>query len=162
MTPALPFPMVARVPAQISNLLPFRKLVRCTEAQKRLFASPLLATLTHSLSRKSFPCHSYANTRDGGATIAPVSAPLSAFDRHMRHVAPLSLVASVDCAYFLSPRGVPFIIPDVRGFRPFQRAISFVYKTLPPLCRLFALFSAFVSFVFNRLQPLFQKHPGRG
>src|SRR5258708_3026865 len=63
MTPALPFPMVARVPVQISNLLPFRKLVRCTEAQKRLFVSPLLATLTHSLSRKSFPCHSYANTR---------------------------------------------------------------------------------------------------
>jgi hypothetical protein len=33
---------------------------------------------------------------------------------------------------------------------------------LPPLCRLFALFSAFVSFVFNRLQPLFRKHPGWG
>ncbi len=50
-----------------------QELVRCTEAQKCLFASPLLATLTHSLSRKSFPCHSYANTRDGGATLAPVS-----------------------------------------------------------------------------------------
>src|SRR5579859_1659617 len=34
--------------------------------QRRAFVSPLFATLTHSLSRKSFPCHSYANTRDGG------------------------------------------------------------------------------------------------
>src|SRR5712692_10627603 len=53
---------------------PLPELVRCTEAQKRLFVSPLLATLTHSVSRKSFPCHSYANTRDGGVTLAPVSA----------------------------------------------------------------------------------------
>src|SRR5712692_7742800 len=49
---------------------PLPELVRCTEAQKCLFVSPLLATLTHSLSRKSFPCHSYANTWDGGATVA--------------------------------------------------------------------------------------------
>jgi len=51
--------------------VPLRKLVRCTEAQKCLFVSPLLATLTHSVSRKSFPCHSYANTRDGGASAPP-------------------------------------------------------------------------------------------
>ena len=50
--------------------IPLRELARCTEAQKCLFVSPLLATLTHSLSRKSFPCHSYANTRDGGVTAA--------------------------------------------------------------------------------------------
>src|SRR5216683_6864408 len=48
-----------------------QELVTCTEAQKCLFVSPLLATLTHSVSRKSFPCHSYANTRDGGATLLP-------------------------------------------------------------------------------------------
>src|SRR6266852_5627923 len=48
--------------------IPLRDLVRCTEAQKCLSVSPLLATLTHSLSRKSFPCHSYANTRDGVPT----------------------------------------------------------------------------------------------
>jgi hypothetical protein len=36
------------------------------KAQKPLSTSPLFATLTNSLSRKSFPCHSYANTRDGG------------------------------------------------------------------------------------------------
>jgi hypothetical protein len=59
--------------------IPLQELVRCTEAQKCLFVSPLPATLTHSLSRKSFPCHSYANTRDGGATVAPASTPLFAF-----------------------------------------------------------------------------------
>ena len=42
--------------------------VRCTEGQKCHSASPLFATHTHSVSRKSFPCHSYANTRDRGAT----------------------------------------------------------------------------------------------
>src|SRR5229473_919714 len=57
--------------------IPLRDLVRCTEAQKCLFVSPLLATLTYSLSRKSFPCYSYANTRDGGATVAPISASVS-------------------------------------------------------------------------------------
>src|SRR5216683_1851626 len=41
------------------------KDVRCTEAQKCPSVSPLFATLTHSVSRKSFACHSYANTRDG-------------------------------------------------------------------------------------------------
>src|SRR4029077_8515033 len=41
-------------------------------------------------------------------------------------------------------------------------ANSFVCIGLEPLCRLFALFSALVSFVFNRLQPLFRKHPGWG
>src|SRR5260370_20200690 len=57
--------------------IPFRELVRCTEAQKCPFVSPLLATLTHSASRKSFPCHSYANIRDRGATATPVSASVS-------------------------------------------------------------------------------------
>ncbi len=32
----------------------------CTEVQKCPSVSPLPATLTHSVSRKSFPCHSYA------------------------------------------------------------------------------------------------------
>ncbi len=39
---------------------------------------------------------------------------------------------------------------------------SHVLSSLPPLCRLFALFSAPPSFVFNRLRPLFPKHPGWG
>ena len=56
--------------------IPLRKLLRCTEAQKCLFVSPLLATLTHSLSRKSFPCLSYANTRDGCASARPLHSSL--------------------------------------------------------------------------------------
>ena len=44
---------------------------RCTEAQKCPSVSPLPATLTHSVPRKSFPCHSYANTRDRGVTPPP-------------------------------------------------------------------------------------------
>ena len=47
----------------------FRDVIGCTQAQKPLPVSPLLATLTHSMSCKSFACHSYANTRDGGATV---------------------------------------------------------------------------------------------
>src|SRR5258708_5555671 len=54
--------------------LPLRELAPCTEAQKCPPVSPLPATLTHSVSRKSFPCHSYANTRDRGATHPPTSS----------------------------------------------------------------------------------------
>ncbi len=39
---------------------------------------------------------------------------------------------------------------------------SIFFKSLRPLCRLFSRFSALVSFIFNRLQPLFPKHPGGG
>jgi len=41
---------------------------RVSQAQNRHFLSPLLATLTDSLSRNSFPCRSYANTRGVGIT----------------------------------------------------------------------------------------------
>ena len=44
-------------------------VLSCAKAQKHLSASPLFATLTDSLSRKSFPCHSYENTR--GECIPP-------------------------------------------------------------------------------------------
>src|SRR6266852_5826229 len=45
--------------------VPLCELLRCTEAEKCLSVSPLFATLTHSPSRKSFPCHSYENTGMG-------------------------------------------------------------------------------------------------
>ncbi len=57
--------------------IPLRELVRCAEAQKCLFVTPLFATLTHSMSRKSFPCHSYANTRDTRATAPRFFSPLA-------------------------------------------------------------------------------------
>jgi hypothetical protein len=43
-------------------------VLSCAKTQKHLSASPLFATLTHSLSRNPFVCHSYANTRDRGAS----------------------------------------------------------------------------------------------
>src|ERR1700676_1652952 len=49
----------------------------CAEAQKCPSISPLPATLTHSLSRNSFACHSYANTRDMGATLPKFFSPLA-------------------------------------------------------------------------------------
>ena len=49
---------------------PPRNLASCAESQKRLPVSPFPATLTHSLSRNPFACHSHANTRDMGATTA--------------------------------------------------------------------------------------------
>jgi len=55
----------ARWPTLRRGGIPSGQPASCAKAQKRLFLSPLFATLTHSLSRKSFPCHSYANTRVG-------------------------------------------------------------------------------------------------
>src|SRR5713226_836587 len=62
-------PVTTGLPAVVGVYYPLRALLRCTEAQKYPSVTPLLASLTHSVSRKSFPCHSYANTRDGGATM---------------------------------------------------------------------------------------------
>ncbi len=64
-------PSFCKTPAR--GGIPLRELVRCTEAQKCLSVSPLFATLTHSVLRKSFPCHSYANTRDGVRNASPPS-----------------------------------------------------------------------------------------
>jgi len=67
---------------------------RCTEAQKCPSVSPLPATLTHSVSRKSFPCHSYANTRDRGVTPTKLFSPLVYPERLLRRAtrhSPLAL-----------------------------------------------------------------------
>jgi hypothetical protein len=60
--------------------VPLQDYVSCAKAQKCLSASPLFATLTHSLSRNSFGCHSYANTRDGGPTLPKFFSPLATRD----------------------------------------------------------------------------------
>ena len=57
--------------------IPRQHFVSCAKTQKCQSASPLLATLTHSLSRNSFPCHSYANTRDDGPTLSKFFSPLA-------------------------------------------------------------------------------------
>jgi hypothetical protein len=129
------------------------------------------------------------------------------FRRHMRHLAPLAPGPSIDCAYFLSPRGCtrrshyplltahdprfcgPFVFILLQIPFPATPFLSHPYKTpggvrvhtsnsqlcvsvlcgksrvlrtLQPLCRLFAFFSALAPFVFKSLQPLLPKHPGGG
>src|SRR5713226_8404084 len=74
--------------------VPLGALLRCTEAQKCLFVSPLLATLTHSVSRKSFPCHSYANTRDMGVTAPNFFLPFTPIFEGP----PLTSARSVSCS----------------------------------------------------------------
>jgi hypothetical protein len=87
--------------------IPPRELARCNEAQKCLSISPLFATLTQSVSRKSFPCHSYANTQDRFVTVAtnferffsPLAtrhSPLSCYPSLPPSHAPRS--ASIPCA----------------------------------------------------------------
>jgi hypothetical protein len=106
--PVLPFPSFP--PANLfracasgsrASALSFPHFRHCTETRKCPSVSPLLATLTHSCSRKSFPCHFYENTRNGGASTPP-GHPL--LRRRLRRITPLSPVPSVDCAYFPSPR----------------------------------------------------------
>src|SRR6266851_4249060 len=51
------------------------------------------------------------NRGEGGPAfrVSSVQPPVSSLQNHMRHVAPLSAVASVDCAYFPSPRGCVYL-----------------------------------------------------
>ena len=55
-----------RCPIVFSPRQKFLNSEGCTKPEKRHFVTPLFATLTHSCSRKSFPCHSYENNRDRG------------------------------------------------------------------------------------------------
>src|ERR1700732_3851173 len=82
----------------------------------------------------------------------------------MRHVAPISLLPSARCAYFLSPRGCTFWGPlcfhlDGLSVPMWQILCS---QQLAASCTLLAFFFALRSFVFSGLQTLFQKQGGRG
>ena len=57
-TPRTPGPATRSISNRAS------RVPSCAESRKCLTVTPLSAPLTHSLSHKSFPCHSYANTRD--------------------------------------------------------------------------------------------------
>src|SRR6266851_3877798 len=61
----------------------------------------------------------------------------------------------------VSPSGIP-IQDFYASVSPCFCGKSHVLSSLQPLVPLFVLFSALPSFVFNRLQPLFPKHPGWG
>src|SRR5712692_1529106 len=94
---------------------------------------------------------------------------------------PTGIYATLSLSSSYAPRGASIscglsrlrILPVTTGVYPilfhFSRVApsapclcgkSHVLSSLPPLCRLFALFSALPTFVFNGLQPLFAKHPG--
>ncbi len=64
--------------------------------------SPLESALTERAPAS--PLES-ALTKTPGVGVPQHFRATLCFSRHMRHVAPLSLVVSVDCAYFLSPQG---------------------------------------------------------
>ena len=101
--------------------VPLREFARCTEAQKPLFVSPLLATLTHSVSRNSFPCHSYANTRDMGVTAPNFFLPLTPIFEGP----PLTSARSVSCS-------VPLCL-----CRNFQSCPAFVLQPDEPISSIF-------------------------
>ena len=79
---------------------------------KRHASKPFRMNTCESVSKQrtltTFRINTYEKPRgEGGPAfrVSSVQPPASSLQNHMRHVAPLSPVASVDCAYFLSPRG---------------------------------------------------------
>src|SRR5712664_3503240 len=141
-TPALPFPMVAPVPAQIPNLRP-----RSPAAPLRRRSLPLLAThyplSTLFLSALCFHILTNCFSRNPFILTTIPIAPRVWGYKHSN----------------LSPNSVP---PRRCLPRPCRGGKSIVFRHLLPLSRLFALFSALPPFVFNRLRPLFARYRGWG
>ena len=82
------------------------KFFRYRSRDAKLHASkPFRMNTCKSVSKQrtltTFRINTYEKRGEGGT-----QHPAPSFRPHMRHVAPLSPVASVDCAYFPSPRGV--------------------------------------------------------
>src|SRR5216684_5457535 len=80
---------------------------------KRHASKPFRMNTCESVSKQrtltTFRINTYEKPGgEGGPAfrVSIVQPPVSSLQNHMRHVAPLSPVASVHCAYFLSPRGV--------------------------------------------------------
>jgi hypothetical protein len=79
--------------------------------------------------------------------------------------APIRSLTPVSTAFTQSHRGVgisTFRLSDVQTCRPLCLCVSVANPLLSYPCDLFAPFFAPLPFVFNRLQPLFPKHPGWG
>jgi hypothetical protein len=135
--------MVAPVPAQISKLPP---RLPASSLRRRSHASiPIPRTLT------PFLLITYIQTKQFHELTDSFAQRRAAIPFSPKDLRTLSIATGV----------YPSIIPDYT-LSGFQRVNSFVYESLVPLSRLFAHFSALLSFVFNRLQPLFRKHPGVG
>ncbi len=131
--------MVAPVPAQITKLRPClhaaaprRALLTTYHSPPTLFLPPSSASLSANIS----PVLNSFRILPVATGVYHSSFPTSDFQMRLLHP---------ECLYGTS-----------------RHAKSFVCIGLLPLCRLFALFSAFASFVFNRLEPLSTKHPGWG
>ncbi len=146
--------------------IPLREIFRCTEAQKCLSVTPLFATLTHSVSRKSFPCHSYANTRDGGATAAanferflsPLVYPERSPRRATRH-SPLSCYPSLPPSHAPRSASIPCdlsrlrILPVTTGVYPIRfRFLGVPLQTQLPAASNLRALSASVA-----IHPLFSQ-----
>jgi len=143
--------MVAPVPAHISKLRP-----RVPAAALR---RPLLTT-HHSLPTLFFPVFKRSTPLLPIASLQPQQfhAITHSFAQRRAAIPP---IFNGFRTLSIATGAYPSIIPD-DNLSGFQRVNAFVYKSLEPLCRLFALFPALVSFIFNGLRPLFRKHPGWG
>src|SRR6266404_1922689 len=87
-------------------------------------------------SFRRFSPHSFTPIFEGPRFASAVICALYIPIYGMRHAAPLSPVASVDCAYFLSPRGCtptggPFLISPVGAYLLSVRSVPLSQK-LPP------------------------------
>jgi hypothetical protein len=150
--------MVAPVPAQISQL-PIRPPSECLPLSSPAthyprpgvhspFISPFIAPL--------FSC-SLAPISEGYKSLfAPPRSQNSLFSYSYKSIFPQPLSFHIHAK---PPVCFQEFLP-LRALCLGGKSIFFIL--LPPLSSLFALFSALVSFVFNRLQPLFRKHPGVG
>ena len=90
----LPRQIISQYPPRQSN--PF--LIRQLQPLCPLFSSPAFCFQSFAASFSETP----------GVGVPPHIRASLRFRRHMRHVAPLYPVTSVDCAYFLSPRGCTY------------------------------------------------------
>jgi hypothetical protein len=102
-------------------------MARCTKGQKCGFVSPLFATLTHSLSRKSFPCHSYENTRDGAGIVISQSPILSV--RSVPVPAPTRSGWQIPCSQKLAASLSSLCALFCTGFLCFQELAASFAKT---------------------------------
>jgi hypothetical protein len=136
---------------------------RAPTPKKHTFVSPFPATLTHSLSRKPFPCHSYANTRDMGVTAAPFSNSVSRWQ--INFAAPL-----FSCSYKSLFLQLPYfhIHPKPPGVWVGLDAVPFrlLGRDGKPsrfiLLRTLGSTKKVNSCAIRQMQTLFAKHPGWG
>ena len=119
----------------VSAMLPRQITLPQPPNQAKPFAPRLLQPLCPLFSSPAFCFQSFAASfsETPGVGVPPHIRPSLRFRRHMRHVALLSPMASVDCAYFLSPRGCTY----PHGTPPYVFRIPLVCgrPNLPPARR---------------------------